>query len=77
MDFTEISVTPVPVHPGTNFAVVAGKALAADIKVPETPDVEGEIRDADMHQINFLLEELDGFFRRVEQSVGQRKQSDS
>ena len=27
MDFTEISVTPVPVHPGTSFAVVAGKAL--------------------------------------------------
>jgi HK97 family phage prohead protease len=27
VDFTEISVTPVPVHPGTSFAVVAGKAL--------------------------------------------------
>lgn len=27
MDFTEISVTPVPVHSGTHFAVVAGKAL--------------------------------------------------
>jgi hypothetical protein len=32
MDFTEISVTPVPVHPGTNFAVVAGKALASDVR---------------------------------------------
>lgn len=29
MDFTEVSVTPVPAHPGTNFAVVAGKALSA------------------------------------------------
>jgi len=28
MDFTEISVTPVPAHPGTSFAVVAGKALS-------------------------------------------------
>ncbi len=27
VDFTEISVTPVPVHPGTGFSVVAGKAL--------------------------------------------------
>lgn len=29
MDFTEISVTPVPVHSGTSFAVVAGKALGS------------------------------------------------
>lgn len=29
MDFTEISVTPVPVHSGTSFAVVAGKALSS------------------------------------------------
>lgn len=35
MDFTEISVTPVPVHPGTNFAVVAGKALDSGITEPE------------------------------------------
>lgn len=27
VDFTEISCTPVPVHSGTHFAVVAGKAL--------------------------------------------------
>jgi len=38
MDFTEISVTPVPVHPGTNFAVVAGKAL--EEAVPAAPAVE-------------------------------------
>ena len=29
VDFTEVSVTPVPVHPGTSLAVVAGKALGA------------------------------------------------
>jgi HK97 family phage prohead protease len=34
MDFTEISVTPVPVHAGTGFNVVAGKALAG-LEVPE------------------------------------------
>lgn len=31
MDFTEVSVTPVPVHPRTGFAVVAGKALEDDL----------------------------------------------
>lgn len=32
VDFTEVSVTPVPVHPRTSLAVIAGKALddAAD-----------------------------------------------
>ena len=78
MDFTEISVTPVPVHPGTNFAVVAGKALASDIKPPEEPKVDDstEIRDSDLQSINFLFEELDSLFRRVENSVKQRKSTD-
>ena len=38
MDFTEISVTPVPIHPGTGFAVVAGKALV------DAPEVEVEMK---------------------------------
>jgi len=29
VDLTEVSVTPVPVHPGTSLAVVAGKAMGA------------------------------------------------
>ena len=38
VDFTEVSVTPVPVHSGTSLAVVAGKALEAGPEVPaETP----------------------------------------
>lgn len=38
MDFTEISVTPVPVHPGTGFDVIAGKALEGTEEPPvETP----------------------------------------
>jgi HK97 family phage prohead protease len=75
MDFTEISTTGVPVHAGTNFAVVAGKALASDIQVPASPEVadETEIREDDLRAINYLFEELDAFFRRIEDSVGQRK----
>lgn len=37
VDFTEISVTPVPVHPGTGFSVVAGKALE-DMQEERTED---------------------------------------
>lgn len=74
MDFTEISATGVPVHSGTNFAVVAGKALASDIKVPEPLTVaeETEIREDDLRSINYLFEELDAFFRRIEDNVSKR-----
>ncbi len=42
-DFTEISVTPVPVHPGTNFAVVAGKALeGAPVEEAQEEEAAGE-----------------------------------
>lgn len=75
MDFVEISATATPVHPGTSFAVVAGKALVADIEVPEPPKVDDqtEIRDADLQSISFLFEELDGLFRRIEDSITKRK----
>ena len=64
-DFTEISVTPVPVHPhGTKFAVVAGKALA-DLQVPEVPAVDGEIRAEDEADINYHLERLNSLFDRI------------
>jgi HK97 family phage prohead protease len=43
MDFTEISVTPVPVHSGTSLAVVAGKALeSAPAPAPEEETVVEE-----------------------------------
>lgn len=71
VDFTEVSVTPVPIHPGTNFAVVAGKALS-DLKVPEVPDV-GEVRESDERQIAYLLEELTGIFDGLEKAVAARK----
>jgi HK97 family phage prohead protease len=38
VDLTEFSVTPVPVHPGTGFNVVAGKAL----DVGEKPEEDAE-----------------------------------
>jgi HK97 family phage prohead protease len=67
-DFTEISVTPVPVHPGTSFAVVAGKALASDLqsenlKVPKLP--EDEIRDDDFFSAQCALETLDRIFTQL------------
>jgi HK97 family phage prohead protease len=70
VDFTEISVTPVPIHPGTNFAVVAGKALL-DMKVPEVPNV-GEVREQDKRQIEYLLEELDSIFSNLEKAAASR-----
>jgi HK97 family phage prohead protease len=46
MDFTEVSVTPVPVHPGTSFAVVAGKALSSDRDpVAELRTLHDEVAD--------------------------------
>lgn len=73
MDFTEISVTPVPVHSGTNFSVVAGKALASDISVPAVPEELEEIREEDARTINYLIEELDAVFTRITDGVKQRK----
>jgi HK97 family phage prohead protease len=73
VDFTEISVTPVPVHPGTNFAVVAGKALA-DLTVPEVPDVDN-VRKSDEDQIKWMLDELAGIFANLEQAVSKRQKS--
>lgn len=64
MDFTEVSVTPVPVHPGTKFAVVAGKALA-DIEIPEKPDIESEIRAEDEELVKHAVDLLNSVFDRV------------
>lgn len=41
MDFTEISVTPVPIHTATSFAVVAGKALEDITPAGETESFVG------------------------------------
>lgn len=68
MDFTEISVTPVPVHPGPSFAVVAGKALE-DIQLPSKPDnVNGEIRADDEEMIGIYIDGL----KRIFDNIGSR-----
>lgn len=75
MDFTEISVTPVPIHPGTNFAVVAGKALASDIEAPEIPEsLDGEeIREADAEALKWIFTEFNSILDRIEEGVAKRK----
>lgn len=71
MDFTEISVTGVPVHTGPSFAVVAGKALLDDVEVPEKPEV-GEVRDSDKASVEFVIGELNDLFDRIKSAVGNR-----
>lgn len=70
MDFTEISVTPVPVHPGTSLSVVAGKALS-DITLPRKPSkkVNGEdIRAED----EAMLGEIAGMWNRMLDNIERR-----
>jgi HK97 family phage prohead protease len=73
VDFTEISVTGVPMHTGPSFAVVAGKALVDDVTIPEVPQVDGEVRDQDLEAVNYLLIELEGLFNRISESVAKRQ----
>lgn len=63
-DFTELSVTGVPVGRGTNFEVIAGKALE-DLEIPAKPDIQGDIRDEDTAQIEFIVGELGRIFDRI------------
>lgn len=62
MDFTEVSITPVAVHPKTKFAVVAGKALTSDLNIPDGVEVdpgEEELRAGDFDRLQFALNELE------------------
>lgn len=80
MDFTEISVTPVPVHPGTNFAVVAGKALVEDINVPDKitvdlPEGADEIREDDLMWLNDSLASIERILERIEKRKTDNQQA--
>jgi hypothetical protein len=71
-DLTEISITPVPVHPGTSLAVIAGKALVEDVQVPDKvtvdlPDGTEEIREDDLMWLNDSLESIERILERIEQ----------
>lgn len=68
MDFTEISITGVPMHTGPSFSVVAGKALTEDLKIPESIKTEvpsGSIRDEDFLQLQEAMDSLDSILARV------------
>lgn len=72
-DFTELSVTAVPVGRGPSFAVVAGKALE-DLTMPKVPKVakDSEIRQQDEDMILMMVQELNHIFTRIE-SRGKKK----
>jgi HK97 family phage prohead protease len=72
-DFTEISVTPVPVHPGTSLAVVAGKALKDMPSVSE--GMAGNVRESDEQQVNWLIDELETVLSNIEGAITKRTQS--
>lgn len=65
-DITEISVTPVPCHPHTEFSVVAGKALDFNVE-PEPQD------SSEYEGLNELVSKLGDVFNTVELSLSQRK----
>lgn len=67
-DLTEISITPVPVHPGTSLSVLAGKAITSElssehVQVPLLP--ETEIREEDFESAQYALEVLDRIYKRL------------
>lgn len=66
-DFTELSITGVPVGRGPNFGVVATKALE-DLEIPQKPQIDGDIREEDTAQIEFIVGELG----RIFDSIGKR-----
>jgi HK97 family phage prohead protease len=70
VDFTEISVTPVPVHPGTSLSVLAGKALADMPSVPV--GLEGNMREEDERQLNWAIESLTETIAMIERAVEKR-----
>ncbi len=76
MDFTEISITGVPVHTGPSFSVVAGKALMDDTaaRMPGVPeDLQGaEIRESDARELSYIFEELNRIFDTIQQGVANR-----
>lgn len=77
-DMTEISVTPVPVHAGTHFGVLAGKALASDIKGHDRVTIDAtdeEIREEDAEQLSYLIESLGRTLDRIEQYASNRTTS--
>lgn len=80
MDFTEISITPAPVHTGPRFSVVAGKALS-DIEFPATPEQKEDIRMGVMEfeeQVRAAVAQLDGIVSQIAKiALGQDGEGDT
>ncbi len=55
MDFSEISITPCPAHPGTRFGVVAGKALNDDWDDIPLPNLDDVSRALDLASIKLTV----------------------
>lgn len=64
MDFTEISVTPVPVHTGTGFSVVAGKALEG-MEAPADAETEN-VKPEELQQLEGVVASLRGLNEALE-----------
>jgi HK97 family phage prohead protease len=66
VDFTEVSVTGVPVHPAPSFAVVAGKALSIEMpKVPKEVKEADDLRDEDKFMIEEAIRILNNTFDSI------------
>jgi HK97 family phage prohead protease len=71
MDMTEISTTATPVHSKPSFSVLAGKALGSDVPEIE-PLPEGDIRQADVDSLSWMIEELNSTIKRINESFDKR-----
>lgn len=58
MDFTEISVTGVPMHTGPSFAVVSGKALSDTIELGRGDAKSDDVRAEIMHAEDVIREAI-------------------
>jgi HK97 family phage prohead protease len=58
MDFTEVSITGVPIHNKTSFAVVAGKALESPAEVAESSEVDTAAFDGVLDQLSSTLDSI-------------------
>lgn len=77
-DMTEISITPVPVHAGTHFGVLAGKALISDIKLPDNVTIDApddEVRQEDIDSLFWAVDSLSATLDRIASAKDKRTTS--
>lgn len=69
MDFSEISVTGVPVHTGPSFAVIAGKALGNDEEPVIEPEDKTDLSDDDAQSVEAAMERIGAVLDRVQAAM--------